>query len=86
VLLTAGLAAGQVGAEPGELAVGVVPGELQLDVAVELGEAVVAAQLRLVGAEQPIGEAHLRLTSSPVSRPAWVRWARSLRRASWIVL
>src|SRR4029453_17208550 len=86
VLLPAGQAAGQVGPEPGEVGVGVLAGQLQLDVAVQLGEAVVAAQLRLLGPEQPVHQTHLRLTSSPASSPALARWARSLRRASWIVL
>ena len=86
MLLPAGQAAGQVGAEPGDAGVRVVAGQLQLDLAVRLGEAGVAAHLRLLGAEQPVDKAHLRLTSSPASRPASVRWARSLRRASWIVL
>jgi hypothetical protein len=51
VLFAAGLAAGEVGAEAGELGVRVLAGELQLDVVVELGEAGVAANLRLFGAE-----------------------------------
>ena len=54
MLLPAGLAAGQVGPEPGEVGVGVVAGQLQLDVAVQLGEALVAADLRVLGAEQPV--------------------------------
>src|SRR5215218_3064680 len=90
VLLAAGQAAGEVGPEAGELGVGVGAGQLQLDVSVQLGEALLAAHLRLLGAEQPLdqvlGWAHQRLTSSPVSRPVPARWARSLRRASWMVL
>src|SRR4029453_7287137 len=41
------------GPEPGEAGVGVLAGQLQLDVAVQLVEAVVAAQLRLLGPEHP---------------------------------
>src|SRR5918992_2216307 len=52
VLLAAGLAAGQVGADAGQAGVGVLAGQLQLDVAVQLGEAVVAAHLRILGAQQ----------------------------------
>src|SRR5215211_1214401 len=80
VLLAAGQAAGEVGPDAGELGVGIGAGQLQLDVAVELGEALLAADLRLLGAEQPVDQAHWR-TSSPASRPVRARWARSLRRA-----
>src|SRR5262245_23814737 len=52
VLLAAGGAAFEVGAEAGELAVCVTPGELELDVPVELLEALVAADLRVGGSEQ----------------------------------
>ena len=49
VLLAAGRAALEVGAQSGNRRVGVVAGELELDVAVELVEALVAADLRPAG-------------------------------------
>ena len=52
MLLAAGGAPGQVGAHPGDQRVGVPPGQLGLDVAVELVEAGVAAELRDTRAEE----------------------------------
>ena len=52
VLLAAGGAAGEVGAQPGDGGVGVGAGELELDVAVELGRSTRRSRSRLGGAEQ----------------------------------
>src|SRR3712207_2079503 len=53
VLLAAGRAADQMGPQAGDRGVGVGARELELDVAVELLEALVAADLGLGRAEQP---------------------------------
>ena len=70
MLLAAGLAAGEVGAEAGEVGVGVGASQLQLDVAVSSAKQ----------SSQPTSG------SSGPGSPDAARWARSLRRASWIVL
>ena len=93
MLLAAGRAAGQMGAQARDRRIGVRTGELQLDVSVELLEALVAADLRPSRAEEPSEcRVHVRslhqLASSSVSSdsPSSSRWPRSLRRASWSVL
>ena len=53
VLFAAGGAAFEVGAESGNRCLGVVAAKLQLDVAVELLEAFVAAEFGFAWAEQP---------------------------------
>src|SRR6185437_8174567 len=55
--------------------------ELGIDVAVEVLEAVVAAELGRLGAEQAVGRRGL--VHGSTSR---ARWARRFRRASWRVL
>src|SRR5262245_33022993 len=93
VLLAAGRAAGEMSAQPRDRRVGVCAGELQLDVAVELLEALVAADLRLGRPEQP-PERLLQLRSlrhvpsSSVSResPSSSKCPLSFRRASCRVL
>src|SRR4051794_17822424 len=94
VLLAAGGAAVEVSAEAGDGGVGVLPGELELDVAVEEVEALVAADLRLRRAEEPaerllqIGTVHRHLSSgwSSSANPRSCRSCRSFRRASCNVL
>jgi hypothetical protein len=53
VLLAAGGAAVQVGAQTRKSGVGIVSGNLEIDIAIELFEALVAADLGLGRAEQP---------------------------------
>src|SRR5215211_1622926 len=93
VLLAAGGAADKVGAQTGDRGVGVRTGELQLDVAVELLEALVAADLGLRRPEQPaqcllqIGSlGHFVSSSVSRERPCSSRWDLSFRRASCSVL
>jgi hypothetical protein len=78
VLLSAGGAALEVRAHAGDRAVRVAAGELQVDVLVEEVEAVVAADLGPVGAEQPDAVIAGHRVPSTASR--------SLRRASCSVL
>ena len=79
--------------------VGVCLPQLQLDVAIELLEAFLTAQLGPLRSEQPLEHAVLArvsvfagqlgpaISSSGTNRsPASARWARSFLRASWIVL
>ena len=54
VLLAAGGATVEVGAQPGNREVGVMTRELELDVPVELLEALLAADLWAVGAQEPV--------------------------------
>ena len=93
MLLAAGGAACEVRAQAGERRVGVLTGELELDVAIELVEALVAADLRLRRPEQPVQRlVQIRslgdVVSSGSSRenPCSSRCARSFRRASCSVL
>ena len=94
MLLAARGAAGEVRAQAGNGRVGVCAGELELDVAVELVEARVAADLRLGGAEQTaeclvaVRALHHVVSSSsdPTESPHSSRCLRSLRRASCSVL
>src|SRR5205085_8136785 len=95
VLLAARGAAVEVRAQPGHRGVRVLAGELELDVPVELREALVAAELGPGGAEQPserllqVGPfAHLVSSSSHVSSavPESRRCLRSFWRASCSVL
>src|SRR5215212_2589010 len=93
VLVAAGGAAEQMGAQPGDRGVGVGTGELQLDVAVELLEALVAADFGLRRPEQPaqrllqIGSlGHFVSSSVFRDRPCSSRWDLSFRRASCSVL
>ena len=93
VLLAAGGAAVEMGAQARERGVGVLAGELELDVAVELVEAVVAADLGLAGpSSRPsacfeIGSFVIVSSSqSSSARPRSSRCSRSLRRASCSVL
>jgi hypothetical protein len=76
MLLAAGRAAGEVSTKPADGSVGVRARDFELDVAVELGEAFVAADLRLCRAEQPVEGLFRRETNLDVlRRPAspWVR-------------
>src|SRR5262249_56202292 len=94
VVLGAGGAALEVGAEPGQRCIGVLACDLQLDVAVELGEAGVASDFGPFRAEQASDDVvqirvlHQLASSGerPGARPASSRCARSLRRASCSVL
>ena len=92
MLLAAGGAAVEVGPQPGDRGVGVGARELELDIAVELVEADVAADLGLRRAEQPLeawSDLGLFITSPPAARrrePASSRCRRSFRRASCSVL
>ena len=93
MLLAAGGAAVEMGAQPGNRAVGVGTGELELDVPVELVEADVAADLGACRAQEPAERAHRvgrlhHFSSSQLSsaRPHSCRWARSFCRASCKVL
>jgi hypothetical protein len=76
VLLATGGAAVQVGPQARDHGVGVAAGELQLDVAVELREALVAADLRSRRAEQPT-QRPLQIRPFGQPRPA----GRELTRA-----
>ena len=78
---------------PGIDGVGVMAGELQLDVTVEQCEALLAADLRPAGPEEPLERfcdvrtVHQRVLSNQSgAMPLPVRSARSLRRASCRVL
>src|SRR5579859_708163 len=88
VLLRAGRAAGEVRAQAGHERVGGCSGELELDVAVEPREALVAVALRLAGAEQAQkGRVEVASGHSRTSRnPAATTCSRSRRRASWSTL
>jgi hypothetical protein len=94
VLLAAGRAAGEMRGKRRHGRGGVGAGDLELDVAVELVEALVAAELRHAGAEQPaerlleLGSLHHSSFSSQVSweSPLACRCARSFLRASCNVL
>ena len=68
---------------PGDLLVGGGACDLEVDVAVEQVEALLAGQLRAVGPEQAGGDLAIRC-GHDISRAASA--ARSLRRASWMVL
>src|SRR5688500_3474339 len=80
VLLATRGAAVEMRAQPGDRGVRVGAGELELDVAVELVEARLAADLGLGRTEQP-GDRLVQVCHVVSSR-----WARSLRRASCSVL
>src|SRR5581483_3465771 len=97
VVGAAGLAALEVGAHARNQLVGWGARELELDVAVELREALLAAQLRSRRAERPpqrppVVSAHRAHpssaagSSSPSAKPSARRRRRSLRRASCSVL
>src|SRR5262249_62359980 len=93
VRLGAGRAAGEVGPKAGNEPVGVAAGELQLDVAVECREALVATELGIAWAEQAeqrelrgAVDVHDSPLSSSASKPRASRCARSFRRASCSVL
>src|SRR5215475_116603 len=84
VLLGTGRTADEVGAKAGDESVGRSSRELQLDVAVELREALVAADLRLVAAEQAL-ECGVEVASGhsfASGYPAAATCSRSRRRAS----
>src|SRR4051812_6976026 len=90
-VLGAGGAAVEVGAHAGDPRVGGVADEAELDVAVELLEALLAGQLGSAGAEDPsqdgVGFAvGLHASSSPTRKPRAASAARSLRRGSCRVL
>ena len=92
VFLAARRAALEVRAQPRDGRLRVRSGELELDKAIELGEARVAADLRLGRAEEPaqdrlrIAWFHQVSLGSSSARPRSERDARSLRRASCSVL
>ena len=83
-----------MGAQAGERGIDVGACELELDVAVELVEAGIAADFGLGRAEQAaeclfeIGALGHFVSSrnDPTDRPHSSRWRRSFRRASWSVL
>src|SRR3954447_9813083 len=89
-VLGAGGAALEVGVHAGDPRIGGLAGEGQLDVAVELLEALLAGQLRLTGAEDPSQDGGaflvaLHASSSPpvpTRKPRSASAARRLRRAS----
>src|SRR3954468_19693507 len=89
-ILGAGGAAVEVCAHAGDPRVGRLAGEAQLDVAVELLEALLAGQLRVRGAEDPSQDdvaflVALHASSSPPAptrKPRSASAARRLRRAS----
>src|SRR5215216_5621726 len=92
VVFVAGGAAFEVRAHAGDLLVGGCGGELELDVVVELIEALLAGELRAGGAEELreelrvvrlVGLGHEKGSVSP--RPRAARAPRSLCRASWMV-
>src|SRR6478735_11658375 len=85
VLFRARGTADEVGTEARDELVGGSACELELDVTVELLEALVAADLRLVAAEQAL-ERRIEVAAghSVTSRnPAAATYARRRRRASW---
>ena len=94
VLLAAGRASLQVGAQPWKRSVGVCAGDLELDVAVQLVEALVAADLGPGGAKEAaeclLQVRALRHVVSSSSESGWrpqlSRCLRSFRRASCRVL
>ena len=69
---------------PGIVGVGVTPGEIELDEAIELVEALVASDLGRRGAEKPPD--HLIDLGTLGHRSPSARCCRSLRRASCSVL
>src|SRR6059058_1584141 len=89
-VLGAGGAALEVGVHAGDPRIGRLAGERQLDVAVELLEALLAGQLRSAGAEDPAQDGASFLValhrvsspSVPTRKPRSASAARSLRRAS----
>ena len=95
MILAAGRATLQMGAQAGYRGVGVGAGQLGLHVAVELFEALLAGQLGPGGAQQAPKQAfalgvgaHAAPLSlpEPICSPCSDRLARSRRRASWSVL
>src|SRR5258708_208460 len=96
VVLVAGRAALEVGAHAGDLGVRVGAGGLQVDVAIELREALLAAQLRAgrpectcqetIGVEVVPLLTHRPSPPSSGSKPRSASARRSLRRASCSVL
>src|SRR5918994_1571300 len=93
VLLTAGGAAIEMRAQTGDRRVCVLASELQFDVAVELVEADIAADLRPDGAQEAaecllqVGSLHqCSSKSASMDRPRSARCVRNLRRASCRVL
>ncbi len=90
MLLATGGTAGEMGTKSGDGRVGVPAGQLELDITIELVEALVAADLRFGRAEQPlerllrVGSVHEFLSSSRSSSasPRSARCPRSFRRAS----
>src|SRR3954451_15237840 len=89
-VLGAGGAAVEVGAHPGDPRLGGLAGDGQLDIAVELLEALLAGQLGGAGAEHPSQDrvafvvlAHASSSPSvPTRRPRAASAARRLRRAA----
>src|SRR3954465_3921234 len=89
-VLRAGGAALEVGVHAGDPRLGRLAGERQLDVAVELLEALLAGQLRGPGAEDPAQDGASFLValhrvsspSVPTRKPRSASASRSLRRAS----
>src|SRR5215211_5600545 len=99
MLFVAGLAAVEVGAHAWDQLVGArcVVAEFELDVAVELLEALIACQLGTGGTQQALQEivvqggvgAHCGASLGSVVSSVWPsvsKRRRSLRRASWMVL
>src|SRR5919197_1009426 len=94
VLLVAGGAALEMRSQPRDLLLGIRAGDLELDVAVELLEALVAGHLGAGGPQQASQESvearHHRVVPPPAvgssAKPSASRRPRSFRRASWIVL
>src|SRR3954451_24298078 len=85
VLFRARGTADEVGAQARDELVGGSACELELDVAVELLEALVAADLGLAAAEQAL-ERRIEVAaghSFTSGNPAAATWARRRRRASW---
>src|SRR5205085_6143186 len=94
VLLAACRATGEVRAKPGHAGIGVGSGELQLDVAIEVVEALVAAELGLALPQEP-GQRLLEIRAfhhvpssfvGSIATPRRARCRRSFARASCSVL
>src|SRR3954469_23167718 len=89
-VLRAGGAALEVGLHAGDPRIGGLAGERQLDVAVELLEALLAGQLMGAGTEDPAQDGaafllafhHSSSPLVPTRKPRWASASRSLRRAS----
>ena len=90
MVLVAGRAAVEVRVHARDLLIRGGAGELELDVPVELAEALLARQLRTGRAKESLDEGGFRhelsSMSAPAPRPRVASARRSLRRASWTVL